>query len=139
MVVAAEPQMHWLARWAAGLAIAAVLLGVRFHSMATVAVLFTALTLTLTTPPPALAVMSGLCATAYLVMRHASGPNSAAPTRATALAALGFGLVGAVVPARRGVAATLGAVRAAGSLCHGNPSVSAPPESKLVAAPLRSE
>jgi len=97
MVAAAEPQMHWLARWAAGLAIAAVLLGVRFYSMATVAVLLTALTLTLTTPPPVLAVMSGLCATAYLVMRHASGPNSAAPTRATALAALSFGLFGAGV------------------------------------------
>jgi hypothetical protein len=64
MIAAAEPQMHWLARWAAGLAIAAVLLGVRFHSMATVAVLLTALTLTLMTPPPVLAAMSGLCATA---------------------------------------------------------------------------
>jgi CHASE2 domain-containing sensor protein len=44
-----------------------------------------------------LAVISGICAAAYLVMRHACVPNSVTPTRATAVAALSFGLAGAVI------------------------------------------
>jgi len=97
MVAATEPQTHWPAPWTAGLAIAAVLFGMRFRSAATLAVILTALTLALSAPPPMLAVMSGLCAAAYLVMRHASIPNPATPTIATVVAALTFGLAGAVV------------------------------------------
>jgi hypothetical protein len=97
MVAATEPQTHWLALWTGGLAIAAILFGARFRSAATLAVLLTALTLALSPPPPMLAVMSGICATAYLVMRHVSVPNSTTPTRATAVAALSFGLAGAVI------------------------------------------
>jgi hypothetical protein len=99
MVAATDPQTHWLALWTAGLAIAAVLTGVRFRSAATVAVLLTALTLAISIPPLMLSAVSGLCATGYLVMRHTSGPISAAPTRATVLAALSFSAVGAVVAA----------------------------------------
>jgi hypothetical protein len=97
MIVATEPQPHRLAAWTAGLAIAAVLFGVRFRSVATLAVLLTALTLAASAPPPLLVVTSGLCATAYLVLRHTGVPNSATPTRASVLAALSFGLVGAIV------------------------------------------
>jgi hypothetical protein len=99
MVAATVPQARWLALWTAGLAIAAALAGVRFRSAATVAVLLTALTLTISTPPVMLSALSGLCATGYLVMRHTSGPISAGPTRATVLAALSFSAVGAAVAA----------------------------------------
>lgn len=44
-----------------------------------------------------LGVISGLCATGYLVTRHVCGLNSATPTRATVVAALSFGLAGALV------------------------------------------
>lgn len=97
MVAATEPQPHQPALWTAGLAIAAVVVGVRFRSAATLAVLLSAMTLAVSTPPPMLGVTSGLCATAYLGLRHASVPNSAIPTRTSVLATLGFGLVGTVV------------------------------------------
>jgi uncharacterized membrane protein YjjB (DUF3815 family) len=97
MIAAAEPQTHPLALWASGVAITAVVIGMRFRIAATLAVLLTALALALSAPPPMLAVLSGLSATAYLVMRHVSVPNSATPTRATAVAALSFGLAGAVI------------------------------------------
>ncbi|MDT5081754.1 MAG: hypothetical protein QOJ80_6391 [Mycobacterium sp.] len=99
MVAATVPQTHWLALWTAGLAIAAVLTGVRFRSAATVAVLLTALTLAISTPSLMLSAVSGLCATGYLVMRHTSGPISAGPTRATAGASMGFSAVSAIVAA----------------------------------------
>lgn len=95
MVATTEPQTHHLALWTAGLAIVAVLFGVRFRSAATLAVLLTALTFALSPPPPMLAVTSGICATAYLVMHHVSAANSLIPTGATAVAALSFGLAGA--------------------------------------------
>jgi hypothetical protein len=97
MVAATEPQTHWPALWTGGLAIAAVLFGVRFRSATTLAVLLTALALALSPPSPMLTVLSGICATAYLVMRHVSVPNSATPTKATAVTALSFGLAGAVI------------------------------------------
>jgi hypothetical protein len=97
MVAATEPQTHRLALWTAGLAIAAVLFGVRYRCAATLAVLLTALTLAASVPPPMLVALSGLCATAYLVLRHISVLNSATPTSSTVLAALSFGLVGAAV------------------------------------------
>lgn len=97
MVAATALQTHWPALWTAGLAVSAVLIGVRFRSAATLAVVLTILTLGLSAPPPMLVILSGLSATAYLVTRHLSGPNSVAPTRATIAAALSFGLVGAVV------------------------------------------
>ncbi|CAN5230292.1 hypothetical protein BH11ACT7_BH11ACT7_14160 [soil metagenome] len=93
MVAATVPQSHRLAAWTASLAVAAVLVGLRFRSAATLAVLLTALTLTLSAPPTVLAVASGLCATAYLIQRHTSGSDAAAPTRSTMWAGLSFGLV----------------------------------------------
>jgi hypothetical protein len=99
MVAATDLQTHRLALWTAGLAIAAVLTGVRFRSAATVAVLLTALTLAISAPPLMLSSVSGLCATGYLVVRHTSDPISAAPTRATVIGALSFCILSAVVAA----------------------------------------
>ena len=97
MVVIAAPHPHRPVLWLQLSALGAVVCGVRFLSAATLAVLLTALTLALSVPPPMLDALSGLCATAYLVMRHVSGSNSAVPTKVTVLAALSFGLAGAVV------------------------------------------
>lgn len=97
MVAIAEPHPHRPVLWLQLLALAAVGCGVRFLSAATLAVLLTAVTLVLSVPPPMLDASSGLCATSYLVMRHVSGSNSAVPTKVTVLAALSFGLAGAVV------------------------------------------
>jgi hypothetical protein len=99
MIAATDPRTHGLALWTAGLALAAVLVGLRFRSAATVAVLLTALTLTISAPPLMLSAVSGLCATGYLVMQHTSGPISAGPTRATVGAAMGFSAVSAIVAA----------------------------------------
>jgi hypothetical protein len=97
MLVSAAHQLHGPAMWAAGLALAAVFLGVQSASAATGAVLLTTITLALSEPSPPLVVMTGLCATAYLVLRHASLPNSTPPTRVTVAAALGFSLAGVAV------------------------------------------
>src|SRR5712664_218576 len=61
MVAATDPRAHGLALWTAGLALAAVLIGVRFRSAATVAVLLTVLTLAISAPPLMLSAVSGLC------------------------------------------------------------------------------
>jgi hypothetical protein len=97
MIAAAAPHAQWLAACTAGLALAAVPVGVRFARAATLAVLLTALTLAVSTPPSMLVLVSGLCATGYLVTRHANGPNAAVPTLATVVSAVGFGLTAAVV------------------------------------------
>jgi hypothetical protein len=97
MVAAAAPNAYWLSACAAGLALASLVVGVRFARLATVAVLLTALTLALSPPPSMLVLLSGLCATGYLVTRHASGPNSVTPTRATVVSAMGFGLTTGLV------------------------------------------
>lgn len=94
MVVAAVPEGHGLRSWIGGLALAAVLIGIRFPLAAPVAVVLTAVTLVLSEPMPILVVVSGLFATAYLVMRYTDVPNSAPPTRVTAIVALGFSVAG---------------------------------------------
>ena len=58
---------------AAAVAAAAVLVGMRFRSAATVAVVACACAIAIADPAPAAAVLAGLCAAAYLVIRHASG------------------------------------------------------------------
>jgi hypothetical protein len=99
MVAATDPRAHGLALWTAGLALAAVLIGVRFRSAPTVAVLLTVLTLAISAPPLMLSAVSGLCATGYLVTRHTSGRISAGPTRATVGAAVSFSAVGSAIAA----------------------------------------
>lgn len=82
--------------WAA--ALIAVAVGIAFRRAATVAVLLAAVTVMLTDPPLIFVALSGLCAAAYLVCRHAVGP--AAPvvldSLPTAVGAVGFTLAGLV-------------------------------------------
>ena len=82
--------------WAAALITVAV--GIAFRRAATVAVLLATVTVMLTDPPLIFVALSGLCAAAYLVCRHAVG--AAAPVELdslpTAVGAVGFTLAGLV-------------------------------------------
>jgi hypothetical protein len=81
---------------AAVVAAAAVLAGSVFRPAATIAVLTTVAVLVLADAPPVLTATSGLCAAAYLVLRH-----TAAVTSPTVLGAVGFtaaGLAAASLP-----------------------------------------
>jgi hypothetical protein len=85
-----------VAAWVA--ALIAVGIGTVFRPAATVAVLLAAATVVLSDPPLVFVALSGLCAAAYLVCRHAVG--AAAPvvlgSWPTAVAAVGFTFAGLV-------------------------------------------
>lgn len=85
-----------VAAWVA--ALIAVAVGTVFRRAATVAVLLAAVTVMLTDPPLIFVALSGLCAAAYLVCRHAVG--AAAPvvldSLPTAVGAVGFTCAGLV-------------------------------------------
>ncbi|MGB8389937.1 hypothetical protein [Mycobacterium sp.] len=85
-----------VAAWAAVLA--AVVVGTAFRPGATVAVLASAFTMILSSPPVALVALSGLCAAAYLVCRHAEGTPVGVVLGSwpTAVAAVGFTFAGLV-------------------------------------------
>ena len=85
-----------VAAWAAA-ALAAVAVGIVFRPAATLAVLLSVVTSTLSGPPLALVALSGLCAAAYLVCRHAVG--AAMASWATAFGAVGFTSAGLVATA----------------------------------------
>ncbi len=78
---------------AALVALVMVAVGMVFSPAATLAVVLVIAAVALTEPTPLLAAMSGLAATLYLVLRHATGPlvTTTVPTLA---AALGFTIVG---------------------------------------------
>ena len=57
-------------------AVIAVGIGVVFRPAATLAVLLAVLAIVVSDPSPVLVALSGLCATAYLVCRHAVGPTA---------------------------------------------------------------
>lgn len=57
-------------------ALIAVAAGTVLRPAATIAVLLAAVTVVTSNPPPACVALSGLCATAYLVCRHAVGTPS---------------------------------------------------------------
>jgi len=86
----------------AAVAVAALVAGVVIRLAATLAVVAVAGALALSEPPPVVAAIAGLSATAYLVVRHADGTDAAsALTVPTVLAALGLSAVtvlGAAVP-----------------------------------------
>jgi hypothetical protein len=95
MVAAAEVQAHGLALVAAALAGVAVLAGLQFRPAATIAVLLTISVIVLSDPSPMYAALSGLCAAAYLVLRHAVGaPAVVTATQPTMIAAVGFTFAG---------------------------------------------
>ena len=89
---------HRPALVAAGLAVIAVLAGLQLRAAATLAVLATVAAMALADPPPWSAALSGLCAAAYLVLRHAVGPTGrvVTATGATMVGAAGFALAGLV-------------------------------------------
>lgn len=85
-----------VAAWVA--ALIAVGIGTVFRPAATVAVLLAAVSVVLSDPPLVFVALSGLCAAAYLVCRHAVG--GAAPvvlgSGPTAVAVVGFTFAGLV-------------------------------------------
>jgi len=85
MVASAAVQADGPGLVAAVVAAAAVLAGSVFRPAATIAVLATVAVLVLADAPPVLTATSGLCAAAYLVLRH-----TAAVTAPTVLGAVGF-------------------------------------------------
>lgn len=80
---------------AAAGAVLAVGLGTVFRSAATVAVLLTVTVIVASDPSHVLAALSGLCAAAYLVCRHASG-DVVTGSWPTIIAAVGFTFIGLV-------------------------------------------
>jgi hypothetical protein len=78
------------------LSVVAVLVGLRFKTMATVAVLLTVSAIVLSEPPALYAALAGLSATAYLVLRHAVEAGVVTTTWPTVIGAIGFTGVGVV-------------------------------------------
>ena len=89
MVASAAVQADSRGLLAAGVAAAAVLAGSLFRPAAVIAVLATVAVIVLADAPPVLSATSGLCAVAYLVLRH-----TAAVSAPTVLGAAGFTAVG---------------------------------------------
>jgi hypothetical protein len=89
MVASAAVQADGPGVVAAVVAAVAVLAGSVFRPAATIAVLLTVAVLVLADAPPVLTATSGLCAAAYLVLRHTS-----AVTAPTVLGVVGFTAVG---------------------------------------------
>jgi hypothetical protein len=89
MVAAAAVGADEPALVAAVLAVVAVLAGNVFRPAATLAVLIDVAVIVLADAPPMLTALSGLCAAAYLVLRHA-----ATATPPTVLGAVGFAIAG---------------------------------------------
>lgn len=85
-----------LVAWVA--ALIAVGLGTVFRRAATAAVVLAATTIMLANPPLVFVALSGLCAAAYLLCRHAVGPSAPAVLGSgpTAVAAVGFTFAGLV-------------------------------------------
>ncbi len=96
MVASAAVQADGPGLVAAVVAAAAVLVGSLFRPAATIAVLLTVAVIVLADAPSVLTATSGLCAAAYLVLRH-----TAAVTSPTVVGAVGFtaaGLTAASLP-----------------------------------------
>jgi len=96
MVASAAVEADGAGLVAALIAAAAVLVGSVFRPAATIAVLLTVTVLVLADAPPILTATSGLCAAAYLVLRHTTAVSSP-----TVLGAVGFtaaGLAAASIP-----------------------------------------
>jgi hypothetical protein len=95
MVASIAAQAHGAALVTALLSALAVLIGIRFRSIATLAVLLTMAAMVLSDSPALLAALSGLAAAAYLVLRHAAGlPGLATATQSTVVAAMTFTVAG---------------------------------------------
>jgi hypothetical protein len=96
MVAAAALEADGPALIAAGVAAVAVLIGMVIRPIATLAVLVTVPVVVLAHAAPALAALSGLSATAYLVLRHTG--TVATPTVVGATAFTAAGLAATSIP-----------------------------------------
>jgi hypothetical protein len=99
MAAASAVQTDGRALTAAVGAAIAVLVGIRFRSAATVAVVASACAIAIADPAPTATLLAGLCAAAYLVLRHASGSETATlPTIVGALTLSLIGYLATVIP-----------------------------------------
>jgi hypothetical protein len=96
MVASAAVQADRQGLIAAAAATAAVLVGSVFRPAATIAVLLAAAVIVLADAPPVLTATSGLCAAAYLVLRHTATVSS--PTVVVAVGFTAAGLAAASIP-----------------------------------------
>ncbi|OBI09961.1 hypothetical protein A5679_07535 [Mycobacterium scrofulaceum] len=98
MVGLAADGSHGPAVAAGVAALIAVVGGAVFRPAATLAVLLSVATIALNDPPPVFVALSGLCAAAYLVCRHAAGPGAGAVLGSwpTVVGAVGFTFAGLV-------------------------------------------
>ncbi len=98
MVGSAAVGSHGPAVVAAAVAVIAVVVGIALRRAATLAVLLSVLTIVLSDPSHLLAALSGLCAAAYLVCRHAAGTPTGVVIGSwpTIVAAVGFTFAGLV-------------------------------------------
>jgi hypothetical protein len=97
MVGATDVAAHGPAFVVAILAVVAVLAAAISRAAASIAVVLTVLVIVLSHPSPVLAALSGLSATAYLVLRHSVGTRGVVTATApTMIAAAGFSLGGLV-------------------------------------------
>ncbi|HUH67713.1 MAG TPA: hypothetical protein VLZ05_01855 [Mycobacterium sp.] len=89
---------HGVAVAAAAAALIAVGVGVAFRPAATLAVVLSVATIVLSNPSLAFAALSGLCAAAYLVCRHAVGTTAGVVIGSwpTVVGAVGFTFAGLV-------------------------------------------
>jgi hypothetical protein len=99
MVAAAEPGAHGPAFVAAIIAAIAVLAGIQFRPAATFAVLLTVLAIVASDSQPVFAALSGLCAAAYLVLRHGAAARVGGVTAPTVIGAVGFTFAGLIATA----------------------------------------
>jgi hypothetical protein len=98
MVAAAAVGSHGPAVVAGTLAVVAVGVGMAFRPAATAAVLLSVALIVVSNPSHVFAALSGLCAAAYLVCRHAVGEPAGVVVGSwpTVVAAAGFTFVGLV-------------------------------------------
>ncbi len=94
MVAAAGVQTHGPALFAAGLAVAAVIVGVVFRPAATAAAVIVVCLLAWDDPAAVFALLSGLSATGYLMLRYAAGSTAVTVTAQSIIGALGFSVLG---------------------------------------------
>ena len=94
MIAATEVQTSGPALIGALLAATAVIVGVRWRPAATIAVVLSIGLIALTDPAPAFAVLSGLSAVGYLVLRHSVASATQTITPPTVIAALVFAAAG---------------------------------------------
>lgn len=98
MVGSATVGSHKLAVVAGAVAVIAVGVGIVFRQAATLAVLLSVAAIAVATPSYVLVALSGLCAAAYLVCRHAVGAPAGVVMRSwpTIIGAVGFTFAGLV-------------------------------------------